>query len=372
MDIYFILIFVILIIPLLFSVVKKKKRRDNWILLASIVAVYLLMALKAPSVGRDIAGYKRVYEAIQYQSWSNYDITWMEWGYEFLMMVFTHVFHASFQTFMACVYAFVYFSYFVFFKRYSEDYTTSVMLYICFTFLTFDMSAVRTVIGVAICLFAVPYAEKRGFVNLLKFVLITIAAAQIHRSAYIFLAVYFVIRTRFTAATSILYIGVPAVLFLFKNQFYRLINLYITSVRESTMSLGGNLMVYAASILLTVFVRTYYKNSRQNSDSAEWAEDEQPSGIANYFENSDLAMRMIYVGIVLQLFASGTVLTRMAQYVQVFILVLIPDNIARLDRKSRVIVKMVLYALAILYFARYSLFANALDIVPYRFFWSEV
>lgn len=371
MSIYFGLIFVIIILPLLLSPIRDNDKRNKWLLFLSLFLIFLLMALKDPSVGRDIAGYKRMYEAMVYQSWSNYDISWMEWGYEFLMMIFTHVFHASFQMFMTCVYAFVYYSYYYFFKKYSDDFTTTLILYICFTFLVFDMSAVRTMIGVAICLFAVPYAEKKGILNLAKFALITFIAAQVHKSAYVFFAIYFVIKVEMTFSTSLLYFGIPAVLFLFKSRFYTIINIYFKSVQESTASLGGNLLVYIISIILTLYVWIYYKrrNGLIDSDSIN---DKTQKELSEYFNGSGLAMRMIYVGIVLQLFGSGTVLTRMAQYVQFFILVLIPNNINRLDAKSRVIVRFVLYILAIAYFVKYTLLANALDIVPYKFFWSGI
>lgn len=365
MDIYFALIGMVLILPVACCGIRNPEKRKNAILTVSILCLFLLTALKAPSVGKDIAGYKRVYDSMKYQAWNNYDITWMEWGYEFLMMVFTHIFKASFQTFMICIYGFVYYSYYRFFKSYSQDYTTSVILYICFTFLTFDMSAVRTVIGVAICLFAIPYAQRDGIKNFVKYILIVLIAAQIHKSAYVFLAVYFVIKIKLTIKSSVAYIGVPIALLAFKSQFYGIINAYFMAVQESSASLGGNLLVYIASIVLTGFVWIYYK--RYNKIVTE--EETSSSGLAGYFSDTGLSMRMIYVGIVLQLFGAGTVLTRMAQYFQIFLLVLIPNNLVRLDLKSRAIVKTILYLLAIMYFVRYSLVPDPLDIVPYEVFW---
>lgn len=76
------------------------------------------------------------------------------------------------------------------------------------------------------------------------------------------------------------------------------------------------------------------------------------------------------MGIFIQLFSTGTVLSRMAQYMQIFIVVLLANDLTRLDRKSKFISKMVLYSLAILYFWYFSLRANSLDIVPYKFFWN--
>lgn len=368
MDIYFILLGIVLALPIACSGIRNPTKRNSTILRISVFCVFALMALKAPSVGRDIPGYKRMYETMVYQPWSNYDISWMEWGYEFLMMVFTHIFKASFQTFMVCVYGFVYYSYYRFIKRYSQDYTTSVILYICFTFLSFDMSAVRTVIGVAICLYAIPYAEKPGIKNFLKFFLIAIIAAQIHKSAYIFITVYFIVKIPFSVKSSVFYIGGPVALLLLKSRFYGFINTYLKSVQESSASLGGNLLIYIMSIVLTIYVWIYYKKThRSYSEMTE--DDPHFNAKVAYFSDSGLAMRMIYVGIILQLFGAGTVLTRMAQYFQVFILILMPNNMMRLDQKSRMMVRMILYSLAIVYFIKLTLIPDPLDIVPYKLFW---
>ena len=131
MYIYLLLVSVVLLVPFVCAIIEDREKRNTAILFFSLAFVFLVMALKAPTVGRDIPGYKRIYEIMQFQPWDDFNISWMEWGYELLMMVFTHIFHAPFQVFMICIYGYVFFSYYVFFKRYSMDYTTSVILYIC-------------------------------------------------------------------------------------------------------------------------------------------------------------------------------------------------------------------------------------------------
>jgi hypothetical protein len=374
---YFLLITVVLVIPMACSAIKNKEKKDRRILLFSIVAVFLVMALKATSVGRDIVSYKQLYEMMEFRSWNNYDLSWMEWGYELLTMIFVHVFHASFQMFMVCVYAFVYFSYYCFIKRYSKDYTTSVLLYICFTFFTFDTSAVRTMLGVAICLFAVPFAEKKGIKNALIFFVITLVAAQIHKSAYIFIIVYFVIKVKFSFKSALFYIGLPIVTLVLKSKIYSIINLYVKSVQEASSSIGGNMLIYIICLLLTGAVWLFYENKQTdtllidyNQSQLTYEDGIHTQEMVYYFNTTGLAMRMIYMAIIVQLFSAGTVLARMAQYMQLFILVLIPNNVERLNVKSKYIFKMLLYIIAILYFWYFSLAANALDIVPYKFYWN--
>ena len=244
--------------------------------------------------------------------------------------------------------------------------------------MTFDTSAVRTLLGVAICLFAVPFAEKRGVKSTLFFFVITILAAQIHRSAYIFIAVYFVIKIKFSLRSAIFYVGIPMMLLLLRTQFYGLINMYLKSVQESSVSIGGNLIIYIVCLALTGAI--WYHFDRGNKNNYEENGEQISNGVKgsgknddildDYFSTSGLAMRMIYMAIVLQLFSSGTVLARMAEYLQLFILILVPNNVARISFESRIVFKSLLYLFAILYFWYFSLVANALEIVPYQFFWN--
>ena len=375
MSVYFSLVGLTLIIPLALTFfVKNKKNRELYTLMISMFLVFLVVILRAPSVGKDIMGYKRIYENMQYQTWGNFDTTWMEWGYELLMMIFTHIFHASFQTFLVVIYAFVYYSYFNFFRKYSVDYTMSILLYICFTFFTFDLSALRTVLGLAICLLAIPYAQKKGFVNFLVFVAITLVAAQVHKSAYIFLVLYFAIKFDFNRKTAIFYIGLPLLLFIFKGHFFGIINVYFKSVEESKGSIGGNLIIYICSILMTGIIWLNIKSNQKKIMENVTVNENNRSKIdkiTKYLKSSGFEVRMVYLGIVLQLFAGNTILSRMGQYAQIFILLLLPNNIKQIDWRSSVIVKYGLIILLILYFWKYSLDANALEIVPYKFFWSE-
>ena len=264
MYIYLLLVSVVLLVPFVCAIIEDREKRNTAILFFSLAFVFLVMALKAPTVGRDIPGYKRIYEIMQFQPWDDFNISWMEWGYELLMMVFTHIFHAPFQVFMICIYGYVFFSYYVFFKRYSMDYTTSVILYICFTFFTFDASAVRTMMGVATCLFAVPMAERKGKGNTVYFIIITLIAAQIHKSAYIFFVVYFVIKMRFNIYTSILYVGIPIGVMFFKSNIYMYINMFFKTVQESSTSIGGNLLIYIVNMFITLVIWIIYQKEERD------------------------------------------------------------------------------------------------------------
>lgn len=370
MIIYYGLIAYVLLIPLLarffYSDYDKRKKTT---LFLSIMGIFLLFSLRATSVGRDISGYEDIYNQMQYVTWNNFDVSWMEWGYELIMMVFVHIFHASFQTFMIYVYAFIFSSYYFLIKRHSSDPSFSILVYICFIFLTFDMSAVRNAIALAICLYAVPVAYKKGLRSMLLFFATCIIASQVHVSAYIFILFYFIIRIEGTKISAILYAGFPVILLLFRTQLYVLINTHLRSVSESNITIGGIGSFYIAILMFAYIIILLgrkqngfnYKSHEMVDNGSEYSSIFS-SDVSTYFH-------LVYVGVVIMLFASGTVLTRMAHYFQIFIIILIPNCTAKLDEKSRILIKMLFFAFLIWFFWKYTLIANPLDTVPYRFFW---
>lgn len=359
------LIFAILIIPpIARSMFGKSIKIEKRILFFLLFLIYLLCALKAPSVGRDIAGYKRIYDMMPYQSWRNFDICYFEWGYELLMMIFTHVFRASFQQFMGCVYALVFCSYYFFIKRYSKDYPFSVLLYVCFTFFVFDMSAVRNMLGVAICLFVVPLAEKKTWRHTVLFILTVLIAAQIHKSAYVFLIVYFIIKIPVNKKSLFIYAVGGVALIAFRNQLYIFINLYLKPVGEAqSLSFSGNLLFYIMNIAAAGFIWSMAR--RQGI----FAENPNLQKTKADFADINLFARLLYAALIIQWFSTGTTLTRLAAYLQIFVIVLLPSWAEKLDRKSRRLIKMFICLFLIWYFYTYALAKNALDIVPYKFFW---
>lgn len=371
MLVYFLLIGYVLLIPIILARIEKSmKKRNIAILVLSLFGVFFVMSMRAHTVGIDTSSYKNIYELMSVQPWGRYNISWMESGYEILMMIFTHIFKVPFQVFIVFVYAFVFFSYGVFLKRYSEDYTLSLMLYICFTFFTFDASAVRTVIGIAICLFALPFAKKKGFWNFVAFLLITLLASQMHKSAYIFLLIYLIIKIPFNIKTAGIYIGVPFMLFLFRKRLITFVNANIREAEEKNIQISGNIIFYILAVVLTSLIFITYARENGFFNRTQYIKGRDNVLIQNYFDNNYIMIRILYFNIILQLLFYGTVLIRTAQYAQIFLIAFVPNNIKRLNKKDRIFIKSFLFVFLVWYFWKYSLSAPELSMVPYKFFWN--
>lgn len=358
--IYFTLISLIVILPHISQCIKRSKnyRRDKTVLLLSLLLIFLVLALKSPSVGRDISGYKRIYESMAYASWNDFDVCYFEWGYELLMMIFFHVFHSSFQFFMFCNYLFLFISYYLFISRYSYDFTFSILIYFCFTFFVFDTSAVRNFIAIGICLYSVPYIYKNDLFSFIKFLTLVFIASQIHSSAYIFFLVFMIIKTKITWKTCWLYIVIPIVIFILRSQIYSFIYIYLKPVNEGNIDIGGNIIFLIANVICGIlFLYIKYK-------------DDKFVGFSDKDEKLADFIRILYAAILIHLFTSGTSLSRLASYLQIFIILLLPNCISMLKIKQAVAFKLIVYVFLIFYFYQFAYVPNSLDILPYSFFWN--
>ena len=350
---------------------KTEKRQKIFCLILSAVAVYLVLALKAPSVGRDIEGYKRMYEAFKDASWGHYDLYWTETGYEFLEMFFTHTLGFTFQGFAACIYAFSVLSYSFFFYKYSEDVTLSWVVYISFGFFTFDISGIRNMLSIAIVLVAVHFAEKKSvWLNALFFALV-ILAAQIHRGAYFCIFMFFFIRFAMEKSKKIL-LPLFAVAAAAVRPFANSILSFLDTKKEvEQIYIGGNIIAYIF-ILAFPFVVWAVAKYEHNATQKYIGKDTPLISSKEYFKTIEMPMRVFYFGIVTVILAGvGTsTLVRLAQPALFFMTLIVPNSLQKLEPKSRLIMKTAIYALFVLYFYIFKLRANDLDMCPYIFYWN--
>lgn len=349
---YICLIAFIFLLPIFLKIIFKKNINNGYLLL-SMIAIFLIMALKSTSVGTDTYGYSKMYESFFHASWSNYDLYWTEWGYETLEMIFTHFFHFDFYQFAAVIYAFICFSYYRFWKKYSSDYTLSMIIYICFGSFVFDLSGIRNALAIAIFLFAVPYIEEKGIKNIMKYLLIVLIAAQIHKSAYICIFILIFVKA---SLPIIIYILSPFVVLFFRSMLAPLILLISDKEILGNVQIGGNIIFYIFVLLLPI-VFILIKSDGKISKSL----------IHSQLVSNNLALKMFYFSFLLMLIAGESTFNRIANYGLFFITILLPNSLMNLNRRTKLFSKFILYIFLLIYFWVFKLSVNQLKILPYIF-----
>lgn len=351
MTLYIGLIIFILFLPFVLSIVFRNNV-DSKCLVLSMIAIFVIMALKSTSVGRDTAGYERMYVSFFKANWNNYDLYWTEWGYETLEMIFTHFFKFNFYQFVASIYAFMCFSYYKFWKRYSSDYTLSIIIYICFGSFVFDLSGVRNALAIAIFLLAVPYAEEKGLKNSIKYFVLVLIAAQIHHSAYVGILFFFFIKWAFP---SIVYVISPFVILVLRPILFPIIKLISNKELSVEIQAGGNVIFYIMVLILPIILGISWKNASVETEEV----------VELFFQSIAMQMRALYLGILLLLLAGTSTFNRIANFGLFFVTILLPNSLAFLKQSSRGIVKILLYLFLFSYFWIFKISANELDFLPY-------
>lgn len=370
MLIYIYLLVYILIVAVVSKVLfKKPEKQKVFCIIISMLAIYLVLALKAPSVGRDIEGYKRMYESFKYASWNNYDLYWTETGYEFLQMFFTHILKFDFQGFAACIYAFSIISYAIFFYKYSVDVTISIFVYICFGFFTFDISGIRNMLAIAIVLFAVRFAEKKSFWwNLVYFALVFLGA-QIHRGVYFSFLMFFFIRFSFEKAKKLLLPLFAIIALAFRPFANNILASLNTENKVEEISIGGNIIVYIFALLFPFIIWSVAKYENGATHKYE-VQNTKALNSEAFFANMRMPLRVFYFGIIATVLAGTGTLVRISQAPLFFMTLVLPAPIEKLEPKSRLVIKTIVYGLLGIYFYIFKLRANDLDIRPYIFYWN--
>ena len=163
---------------------KNKERKGTIFLKFVFLAIFLLCALRAPSVGRDLPGYESAFLFTKRVAWNDYTYIYFEPGYIFLMKVCVLV-GMSFQSFIAITSAIILIPLYFYVKKYSQNPFLSILIYICYVFFEFNMTGIRQAIAMSIVLLGFLIfmnAKKLPRIKLLLFILL---ASAFHSGALI-------------------------------------------------------------------------------------------------------------------------------------------------------------------------------------------
>lgn len=346
------------------SVLRSKSETSFLALKLSMFVLFLVFSLRAPSVGRDIPGYVNMYNSFTHASFDSFNLYWTERGYNFIELIANKYLNLSWQSFLAIIYGSITISYYHFFKRYSYNPIYSLIVYLLLGYFILDLSALRTAIALSICLYAVPFAQKKDIKSLFIYILIVILAAQFQRGAYIFLMLYFVQRIILNMYTIIIAFILPVFVFLFRTQIMKfLIANFRHNGTDSGVGIGGSVVMYTAIVLFSSAVLYFYKKRKNQQAQVDITKNEE------LYQNVSMPIKMLYFGVLLQVFLGQIALVRMAQFGLFFTTVLIPNTLNMLDNKSKRIFYVLITSLLILFFYFFKYLVNELDFLPYVPFW---
>jgi len=261
MNVYIFLLIIFIILAISFSRDPKSKAANLFFIL-SLCLLFVFTVLRNEKIGADTKTYYMGFIDIYnkgIESSFPYIFNW-EIGYILYNKLITFFSH-SYYAFTISVSFPIYISLYFFIKKYSPNPFVSLMVFICMGFYQQSMFVIRQWLAITVCLFSTKYVINRSF---WKFVILMVLAFLFHRTALIFVPLYFVYGFTINEKTLLFYFA-ASILIAALGSF--IIVLFSPIVRsEYEIGFNGGIPMYVA-IILTLFLFYYFVFIRDGGHS---------------------------------------------------------------------------------------------------------
>ena len=222
----------------------------------------------------------------------------------------------------------------------------SIFIYITFQFYIFAFSGLRQSIAYSIVWLSLIFVKQRKFI---KFILMVLLASTFHKTAFIFLPIYFIANKKITLKYILLFFSAFMGMLVLKVPLVTFITRYLYSTYEVSNSAGGYTLLI---LLLAIFIFFILIRNKK---------------IENFRDN-DIWFNMLIIAILIQTLAStqGNI-ARLTMYYSFSIVFLIPNVLSTLeDKKQKILMEAIVYiCLFVFYFITIQ---NETSYIPYKLF----
>lgn len=358
MAIYLILIAIEIVLALFVKVsFSSKAFQERIIAKVGMFLVFLLLALKADTVGIDILGYKSQYELAGLMPWNDFSYVYFEKGYLFLTKLFAKL-GVSFQLFTILLYAFWCYAVYLLIKKYSSNATLSILVFICYSFLIFSITGLRQTLAMALCLYAFFLCTHNTRKTTVFAIALTIMAVLVHESAIVFFLIFTFIWIMQKRVKIHRWILITAAVIVSRSLLWRIVGVLYQKTMTSFV-IGGNFIFLIGMLVFIAF--TYHMQCTKPKKSI--------SNEVKCFDFDSFSVRMIFICVMCYIVFSGGTLLRANMYYMMFLIPSIPRSISCYPARIRVILNVAMGAFMIILFYKEGLLVNQMQIWPYTFFW---
>ena len=237
---------------------------------------------------------------------------------------------------------------FWFIYKYAENVYFSVFLFITFGTYQFLLQGMRQSMAMAICLIALDFARKR---KIIPFVIAVGLAVLLHKSAIVFIPVYFIFsKWKHSKRTMFLVVLLSVLaIFLFSN-FLDIANSYFDNKGYGDIIPGGVPTAIIWSMVVIGSILVFGKNKDNKA-------------IIPFFY-----MTIIGVSFFFMRYTVAHVAERLAYYYIPASFVTIPVIVRQIDYRNKELVRMIVI---VVIFALYIYQISHSNLFPYSFFWSN-
>lgn len=322
-----------------------------------IVAVQLIIisVFRDMTVGRDLPTYKEWFEIIKNTPISQINqlssvprFEGMEVGWNWINKFLSALF-PDFR--MVIVFAGVIFvfgmSWFIF--KNSKMKWLSFYLFITLGYYTQSFSSLRQYLAIVLLLNGITFIKRRKFI---RFLVVVVLASFIHKSALVFIPVYWLPKIKVTGLYWLFIMICSAILALFTEDILRYMiqrTKYVGYLRYLGQGSGDGILLMFLCFLFLIII--YIKNYRASDTAA------------------DIYVSLFIIAILLNIASLDLALIgRVMLYFHISLIILLPNTLATIkNRQSKYIATLAVCSLTFIYYFAFLTQADTSGGVPYRF-----
>lgn len=295
--------------------------------------IAVVMGLRSPYVGSaDTLAYTNYFRRLATfenfkdyydERFAEYNIIVSETGFYYFVWLLTRVFSDSQMiVFVTSVYITWTTCYFI--HKNSSNVGLSLLIYVCWGLMTFNMNGMRQAMAMSTCLLAYEQAKKR---KLIRFTLLILLAMQSHKTALCFFPVYFLINMKNTPFNWLFYMTCLVMGVLSTEWLITSYNAFSQEEYQTLAAVSGGglfvILLYLGGIVLTMIHPQSLE--RQSTRIAMYG---TITGLASYITR----------------YFANQIMERISYYYFYFLILLIPDAINELRTEDKKFVKMIFIA----------------------------
>lgn len=224
----------------------------------------------------------------------------------------------------------------------SDNPFASFFVYITLDYYFFSMTGLRQSLAIGICILSLRFVKEK---KLIWYLVLVLTACTIHKTAAIFLPVYFLSRLQIKRKHVITILCVGMLLFALKSPIRSIMRMF-ARIDYGAMNTGGT--GYYLLMVAIVFVFLYLADTDAKRDSS-----------------INISLNMVIIAILLfPILQYNPTALRLHYYYSIALIILIPNTISRIrDSKIRFGIGTMFFVVSMYYFAFYT--SNNMGVLPY-------
>lgn len=349
MNYYVILLLLVFIITTVICYIKDKNfiKENSKYLFIIIGILTLFLLLRSTKVGIDTKNYENIFNycreknIIELLTYERHEI-----GYKYytkFISLFT-----NYHLFLCITSVITMIGIYFFIKENSKNYFLSLLLFITFNFYGYYFGILRQSIAISILLCGYKYVFEKKIWKFLSFVLL---ATLFHKTAIIFIILYFIKYIHIDKRKVIIWIVIIAMFFISRQFILNFIINYVYKPADLTFYSGSGYKMLI--LLIGLGICCYFFQDR----------------LLKQNKKNQILIDMIYIASIIQTLSTIFGNTyRVTLYFSYAILPLVPNVIETIENKKiKMVIVVCMIIVLTLYF--YYMTSNLIDYVKYEFFW---